>query len=119
MVRLWLRPTKQTAKIFQRALQLNTQPTVIMENHHNGCLPLVYEGMKVDKDNVVVSAFKKAEDGNGYILRAYECDGKAVATKIDCKNLGVYAVDFAPYEIKTLRIHNGVITEELFTEYTE
>ena len=111
--------TKQTAKIFQRALQLNTQPTVIMENHHNGCLPLTYEGMKLDKDNVVVSAFKKAEDGNGYILRAYECDGKAVATKIDCKNLGVYTVDFAPYEIKTIRIHNGAITEELFTEYTE
>ena len=111
--------TQETAKIFQRALLLNTAPTVIMENHHNGYLPIVYEGMNVDKENVVVSAFKKAEDGDGYILRAYECDGKAVTAKVDCKALGAYAVDFAPYEVKTLRISNGTITEELFTEYSE
>lgn len=110
--------TKETAKIFQRALQFNTPPTVIMENHHSGYLPLSYEGMRVEQTNIVVSAFKKAEDGNGYILRAYECDGTAVAAKLDFKGLGVYTVNFAPYEIKTLRIVDGGITEELFSEYT-
>ncbi len=109
--------TKDSARITQRALQLNTAPTAIMENHHTGCLPLVYEGISISQANVVLSAFKKAEDGDGYVLRAYECAGKPVSCEIDCKTLGVYTVDFTPYEAKTLRIQNGKIKEVLFTEY--
>ena len=90
-----------------------------MENHHAGYLPLTCEGMVVDKENIVVSAFKKAEDGNGYILRAYECDGEAVAAKLDCKSLGCYEIEFTPYEVKTLRVFNGKAEELLFTEYKE
>ena len=111
--------TKDRAKIFQKALSFNTPLTVILENHHEGCLPLQYEGMTIDQENIVVSAFKRAEDGNGFVLRAYECDGKAVAVKIDCKNLGAYDVDFAPYEVKTLYIKDGKAEEVLFTEYKE
>ena len=103
--------------VIRRALQFNTPLTAIMENHHNGYLPLSYEGISISKANIVLSAFKKAEDGNGYIIRAYECDGKSTSCKLDCKKLGVYDVDFTPYEAKTLRIHNGVVREVLFTEY--
>ena len=111
--------TKNRAKIFQRALQFNTQPTVVLENHHSGSLPLMYEGMHVDKENIVVSAFKKAEDGNGFVLRAYECDGRAVTAKIDCKSIGMYELNFSPYEVKTVRILDGKAEEILFTEYKE
>ena len=106
-------------RIFQRALQFNTPPTIVLENHHKGSLPLVYEGMRLDKENIVVSAFKKAEDGQGYVLRAYECDGKAVAVKIDCKGIGMYEMNFSPYEVKTVRIFDGKAEEILFTEYEE
>ncbi len=109
--------TQDVARITKRALQLNTPLTAIMENHHNGCLPISYQGIAISQENIVLSAFKKAEDGEGYVLRAYECAGKAVSCEIDCKKLGVYTVDFTPYEAKTLRIQNGKIKEVLFTEY--
>ena len=109
--------TGEVARITRRALQLNTPPTAIMENHHSGCLPISYEGISVSQENVVLSAFKRAEDGDGYVLRAYECAGKAVSCKIDCKALGAFTVDFTPYEAKTLRIQDGKIKEVLFTEY--
>jgi alpha-mannosidase len=80
-------------------------------------LPISYEGIAISQENIVLSAFKKAEDGDGYILRAYECAGKAVSCEMDCKQLGVYTVEFTPYEAKTLRIQNGKIKEVLFTEY--
>ena len=111
--------TADRARIFQRALQFNTPLTAVLENHHSGYLPLSYEGMAIDKENIVVSAFKRAEDGNGFILRVYECDGKSVKAKVDLKKLGVYTVDFAPYEVKTLRIQDGRAEELLFTEYKE
>ena len=109
--------TNDSACVTRRAAQFNTAPTAIMENHHKGNLPLVYEGISISQENVMLSAFKKAEDGEGYILRAYECAGKATSCKIDCKMLGEYNVDFTPFEAKTLRIHNGKIKEVLFTEY--
>ena len=109
--------TNDSACITRRAAQFNTAPTAIMENHHNGNLPLLYEGISIDKENVMLSALKKAEDGEGYILRVYECAGKAVSCRIDCKTLGEYNVDFTPFEVKTLRINNGIIKEVLFTEY--
>jgi alpha-mannosidase len=66
----------------------------------------------------VQSEFKKeAEDGEGYVIRAYECAGKAVSCEIDCKKLGVYTMDFTPYEAKTLRIQDGEMKEVLLTEY--
>ena len=110
---------KDKAEIFKTALAFNTRPTAILENHHQGILPLQYSGLEVQADNVLVAAFKKSEDKQGYVVRAYECAGKAVTTKIDCKGLGVYEIAFAPYEIKTLFIKDGKAEEVLFTEYKE
>ena len=111
--------TKNKSGIFKAALAFNTRPTVVLENHHSGVLPLQYSGIKVEADNVLVSAFKKSEDKQGYVVRAYECEGKAITTKMDCKNLGVHIVDFAPYEIKTLLIKDGKAEEVLFMENKE
>lgn len=111
---------EEKAKIFKKALTLNTAPTVILENHHNGYLPLTQEGICVDKDNIVISAIKQSEDGTGYIVRAYECDGKKTAVQIDCKQIGKIQAEFAPYEIKTFFIDVDKNVEEvLFTEYKE
>ena len=63
---------------------------------------------------------KQSEDGTGFVVRAYECDGKATATKIDCKQLGVIETAFTPYEIKTFFIDESKnVKEVLFTEYTK
>ena len=109
--------TKDVASVTKRALQLNTPLTAIMENHHNGTLPTTYQGIAINQENIVLSAFKKAEDGDGFVIRAYECAGKAVSCEINCMKLGCFSVDFTPFEAKTLRIQNGKIKEVLFTEY--
>lgn len=109
--------TSDVACVTKRALQLNTPLTAIMENHHNGTLPTTYQGIAISQENIILSAIKKAEDGDGFVIRAYECAGKAVSCEINCMKLGSFTVDFTPFEAKTLRVQNGKIKEVLFTEY--
>ena len=112
--------TTEKARIFKRALAFNTAPTVILENHHEGKLPLTYSAINVSAENIIVSALKKSEDGEGYVLRAYECAGEKTAVNIDCKDLAKVETTFSPYEIKTFFIHKDKSVEEvLFTEYKE
>ena len=112
--------TKEKTKIFRRALVLNTPPTIVLENHHNGTLPLTFSGIFVSEENILVSALKKSEDGNAYVLRVYECEGKETDSAIDIYGLGKQTVHFKPYEVKTFYIEQGNEWEErLFTEYKE
>ncbi|MCL2221721.1 MAG: alpha-mannosidase [Oscillospiraceae bacterium] len=78
-----------------------------------------------DSDNVVIETIKPAEDGDGIILRVYECDnslsnavitlGRPLRSAEECNMLEdkICDVDFSdnkvrfqikPYEIKTIRI---------------
>ena len=110
--------TKEKAKIFRRALAFNTKLTSILENHHKGTLPLCYKGIDIDAENIVLSVLKKAEDGNGYVVRAYECIGRETVATIHVKELGKHTVRFTPYEVKTFYVASNKAWEEvLFTEY--
>jgi len=82
--------------------------------------------LKVEPSNIIISAMKQAEDGNGTIVRFYEAEGKFTKAKIsgfkpfskvtltdmieyDEKNLPVNAdgsveVSVKPWEIMTIRI---------------
>ena len=111
--------TKERVKVFKEALLLNTPLTSVLENHHNGVLPLVCQGIAVDAENVLVSAVKKSEDGAGYVVRAYECDGKATQTVLTVKGLPVLRASFGAYEVKTYLCKDGAWEEVLFTEYKE
>ena len=64
------------AKTVKKAKLFNVEPTFVIENNHNGTLKDKFVGVECDVENVVVSAFKRSEDGRGLILRAYETDGK-------------------------------------------
>ena len=105
--------------LFRRALQFNTPVSVILENHHEGCLPLTDSAISVSAENIVVSAVKQSEDGKGYVVRAYECDGKDAAVTIAVKGLKTLEAKFKAYEIKTFYLANGEWEEVLFTEYKE
>jgi len=100
-------------------LAVNTPITVVMENHHTGTLPLTCKGIEVSAQNVVVSAVKRSEDGEGYVVRAYECDGKTTSATICVKGLDAIDGQFAPHEVKTFFFKNGIWEEVLFTEYQE
>ncbi len=109
--------TQNKTRLFKAAATLNTPLTVVMENHHKGVLPTQYAGLTLNADNVLISAFKKSEDGQGYVVRAYECEGKPTQAEMDCGNVGRISASFKPYEIKTFYLRDGSVKEVLFTEY--
>ena len=109
--------TEEKPKLFKDALQLNTALTVVLENHHNGILPLTYKGMEVGAENVIISAVKKSEDGTGYIVRAYEVSGVPTKTTLRVGDLPVLTANFGAYEVKTFFLKNKAWEEVLFTEY--
>ena len=109
-------PTEK-AKAFKDAQILNTPLTVVLENHHAGILPLMYKGVEVSAENLVISAVKKSEDGTGYVVRAYECDGMATTATIRVGNLPVLEARFGGYEVKTFFLKGDAWEEVLFTEY--
>ena len=109
---------KQNAALFREGELLNTPLQLTQETHHDGTLEPVYSGISVDKDNVVVTSVKAAEDGNGLILRIIEADGKETAAEIDFKAAGKkFTAEFKPQEIKTVRISaDGEVSEAMITE---
>ncbi len=94
----------------------------------SGSGPLAWFGCTGEPNNIIVTALKGAEDGDGLILRAYECAGRAtVATftlaltgdrvrevdflERDWPDAGPVkrqenklTADFRPYEIRTFRL---------------
>ncbi len=106
-----LAPFVDPADAQRRALALNMPPRAILETFHEGTLPTSFSGVEIGAQNVVISAMKKAENGLGYIFRAYESAGKAVETRIRIPLLGVEThISFAPFEIKTFRVCDGKTT---------
>ena len=108
------------ASTVRRANLLNMAPELLLETHHDGRLEPVYEGAVTEPDNLVISAVKEAEDGNGYILRLYETGGVPASGRVVLPALGVDAlVSLAPQEIKTLRVlpETGDLREVLITEW--
>ena len=109
--------TKGKAKLFKDAQTLNTALTVVLENHHEGVLPLMYKGIEVDADNLVVSAVNRSEDGTGYVVRAYECEGRLTDATIRVGGLPILQASFGAYEVKTFFLKDNAWEEVLFTEY--
>ncbi len=87
----------------QQAAALNQPPISLAATFHpQGTLPQRASFLQVEAENVIVSALKKAEDGDGWILRAYETQKQATQATI---SLPVWereiTASFDPCEIKT------------------
>lgn len=97
--------TWQKAGIVKKANELNAAPIQIMETYHKGKSPREFTGVVITAANIIATAFKQAEDGNGFILRCYETDGEAVQCTISMPVPGrKFTADFGRNEIKTFRI---------------
>lgn len=57
---------------------LNYKKLIIHQDKHNGALGKVCKGLVSSNNGVLIRSIKKAEDGNGFIVRCYELDGRAV-----------------------------------------
>ena len=95
----------QDAGIVRLAEEFTAPIPVIYQGIHPGSRPLSASFLSVDAPNVVVSAVKKAEDGDDLIVRCYETAGRPTTATFD---LGLvnrrWTGNFHPLEIKTLRV---------------
>ena len=90
---------------------LSPLPT-ILGTYHKGKLSSVGSAINVSAENVVITAFKGAEDGKGYIIHAHEIAGKNADCEIKLDPLGVNInARFGPQEIKVFRVFEGEVTE--------
>lgn len=96
---------KINAELFRVAELLNNPLQTHQETHHDGTLPPKYSAIAVDKENIVVTAIKPAEDGNGTIMRIVETGGTPTTATVDFGAMNTsFTMTWKPQEIKTVRI---------------
>ena len=108
------------AHLVQRAEELNQPCVTVIETYHKGEYPQKAELLTVSRNNVVLSALKKAEKQDGYILRLYETEGKECQADICIhfleKNI---RAEFKPFEIKTFFVSRSVDSEPAEVNFME
>jgi alpha-mannosidase len=93
------------ANIVRQAEELVAPPLVVYQGIHAGSWPQSNSFLSVDAPDVVVSAIKLAEEGEGVIVRFYETDGMETTANLDLHFANVrWSGKLHPFEIKTLRI---------------
>jgi alpha-mannosidase len=109
----------------RRGYELNYPLLPVPAQSHPGALPAAHSFVSLEPENLVLTALKRAEDGDAWILRFYEFAGKPTQARVRLpqtvgraheadlqekveKELPVKGseVEFAvrPFEIKTLRL---------------
>ncbi len=96
----------EKAGMVRRAAELNQPPTALFATFHpEGTLPQSDSFIAVEPENVMVTVLKQAEDGDGFVLRAFETSGAAAHASIRLPKLGrLIEADFGANEIKTFLI---------------
>lgn len=116
----------RSAGTVRRGHELNTPLKGYVTTPHEGELPRSTSFVSVSSPGLVVTAIKKADDGNGFIVKLYETAGKSckafVRTAIPASSYveadlmekpigvlrpltgGVFPIEVGKYEIKTFRI---------------
>jgi alpha-mannosidase len=113
------------AQTVRRGYELNYKLIAMPSQKHEGTLPGDHSFVRVEPDNVVVTAVKKSEDDDSLVLRFYEWAGRDVDVKLQLpagaqsasetdlmersmSSLAVHhdavTVHTKPYEIKTLKV---------------
>lgn len=112
------------AGVIKEACLLNQPLVALPVKSNNGKLPERLSFVSPSCDNIAVETIKKAYDGNGYIVRAYETYGMSSECSFtlmrkasvcecdllenDISDIGrkseTFSIAFAPREIKTFRI---------------
>lgn len=107
--------------VVRRAQELNQKPIAVIETFHKGNQPLKQSYLQVDAEEIIVSAMKEAEDGDGIVIRAYETQKHSVdaVIRVPFMNRTIEA-SFSPCEIKTFKVPyaaDKLVTEVNMLEY--
>ncbi len=107
-VRIRLRPhggTWKSSDVCRNAWELNEPLLVHVESAHPGRLGPSESFLETEAPNVLLSVFKKSEDGNDVVVRGYETAGKKTETVLRLPHADrSVRVVFDPHEIKTMRL---------------
>jgi alpha-mannosidase len=93
------------AGVVRLTAELNQPPFAMLESYHDG--PLGSQGWTASDGggDVVITVLKRAEEGDAFVVRAYETSGRPVHATLQLPVLGrTIEADFGPNEIKTFRI---------------
>ena len=99
------------AEITRLAAELNNPCAAVWEGYHAGKRAGEGSFIEISAPSVVVRAVKRAEDGKGIVVRAYETEGKRTECRLRLFDTETTAV-FAPFEIKTLRFFGKKAVEQ-------
>jgi alpha-mannosidase len=93
------------AELSRQAAELN-QPAILQQaSFHPGRMPQVVSFAAVEPSCILLSAVKGAEDGDGLVLRAFNCAETAAEAKLDLPQWGWQVqTRFEPFEVKTFKI---------------
>jgi alpha-mannosidase len=93
------------AGIVRLAAELNQPPFAMLESYHDGSLGSQGWCASDGGGDVVVTVLKRAEEGDAFVVRAYETSGRPAHATIQLPVLSrTIDADFGPNEIKTFRI---------------
>jgi alpha-mannosidase len=116
--KLALTPVKNDfTELYKLAENLLAPPVALLGTYHKGSLGAEGSMVQIDCENIIVTAFKPAENREGYVLRCHEITGDYAKAKLSIPLLGIeFSAEFSPQQIKTFRINDGKITETNFLE---
>ena len=113
-------PYESVTQGTRNGYELNNPPVGIMETFHKGTLPETMRNCVVSEQNIILTAMKRAEDNDGYVLRLYECAGidtRGVDVQLTFMNKEI-RLNFSHNEIKTVKVFDdGRIAETNILEY--
>ena len=103
------------AGVVRLAEELNERPLAFPEHFHPGPLPPAQGFVDDGGGAVVLSVLKQAEDGDAWVVRAYETTGRASSVRLELPLFGrTIESCFAPGEIKTFLVpHAGGPVEDV------
>jgi alpha-mannosidase len=94
-----------TADIPRQAWEMNVPPRVHIESAHPGTLGPCLSLLDTGAGNVLIGVVKQSEEGKDLIVRGYESHGQSATVHLRLPHFDQsYELEFAPHEIKTIRI---------------
>lgn len=103
----------------EREAQYHNEPAYALSFNPPGEGETALRGPELSNPAVTLSAFKRSDDGRGYVVRLFEPNGNVAQTQLSLPALGIeHAVALDAFEIKTLRIDDETraIREVMLTE---
>ena len=96
----------------KRAYYLNEPMTAVRATGKKTTIPAAWSAVTVDRENVICETVKEAENGDGVIVRFYECaDRRTTATvKLGLPAGEVFLCDLMENELEKLPLTNGAFT---------